>query len=1754
MTTRLNTLPLFVTILWLAFGMTCPASVHINEFLTENLPRANDPYAPIDMDGECPDWIEIKNNTGSTFNLAGYSLSDDPAQPRKWTFATNTIPANGYLVVFASGKNRAINNVQPHTNFKLASSGQLLLTSPSGSNVQTIVYSSQRQTVSWGSVDNTSMGTMTYLTRPTPGAANLASSAVTNFVSDTHFDVDRGIYSTPFTVRITCNTTGATIAYTLNGSAPTPTNGFQVPAASPTTAPTATVTVARTTLLRARAYKTGMGPSDIDTQSYLFLGDVLSQNGPTPSMGLSPSDTLTWGTAGANLANISAFPGLTFFGVNPGITNEANPTNRFVVDDLLHVPIISLVADWRHLFGPNSSGQTDGGIYPPASGVAIEGVDRAASLEFINPDGDPLDPNGKKGFQVDGNIHIFGGTSQDRWKSYKLSFRFQCATDVREPVYGPDAASRFDNFVLDARMNNTWMHPTDNNQRIRCDYVNDQVMGDLQNAMSGRGGAHNRPVHLFLNGLYWGLYSLHEKPDHHFAASYYGGEADEYDVFKHSLAPNFSESDPLVNTLPANPTNAISRNNATVVTNYEAMLDLIGVGYIAPNPTPDLTILTNYEAVAAVLDIDDFIDYMILNFVAGNWDWSDKNLYATFKRTGGGKWRFHSWDAEHTFRTGTENFLTGLGNESNPPRTGQPKTIHNRLKANPEYRLKFADHIRKHMFNNGAMSVTGMSNAFQRRFDEIEEAIRAESARWGHIRASVRPSPNANVPYKKTDWLARVRSLLATESGTNPSLLQNRWNLLMAPAPANGSFRTEGLYPSLNAPDFSHYGGSVPNGLQLTLSHSNAAGVIYYTTDGTDPRQYGTSAIAPSARAYSEPLVLNAPTRVRARTYNGGVWSAMTEAMFHMAQDLTTLVVTEIMYNPPDFGGIRGSDLEFIELMNAGPAPLNLSGLMFTNGISYAFADGTTLAPGQRFLLVRNANTFTNRYPGVIPDGVYGGQLDNAGETITLVHMVLGTTVLSFTYNDRAPWPVAADGHGFSLVLKDPGARPDLDEGTNWRASALPGGSPGAVDPPSNIPPIVINEVLSASVFPEQDAIELFNPAENEVDIGGWFITDDPGNPRKFRVPDGTRMPAGTFLVFTETDFNPTPGTNNSFSISSWGEPVYLFSGDASTNLTGYSHGHSFSPSAPGATFGRYLTSTGAEHFPTQLEPTLGTNNAGPRVGPVVINEIHYNPPAESDEFIELRNLLPTPVALHDPQYPTNTWKLAGLGFQFPTNLTLAAHQLLLLVSTNPADFKAKYGVPDDVLIVGPYPGLLQNSGENLVLQRPGTPDSNGVPYITVDEVRYNDKAPWPPAADGSGSSLQRKAGAAYGNDPINWTAAVPTPGLPYAGGTPPTILSHPASQFVVAYQDASFSVVAEGPEPLYYQWRFSGDDIPGATNRTLLLTNVQFNQAGDYRVVVFNAAGSAVSSNALLTVGAPPVISQQPFDTNVMRGSNAVLSVAASGTGPLRYQWLLNGLPLPQATNATYAILNAQISDEGTYTVEITDNVGTIRSQPALVRVIWMPEIVEQPTPLTNVVLQGGNATFRVVTTGSLPVSYRWRRGSTTLTNMILNSNICVYTLTNVQPMTASNITVVVTNLASRGVQRLSSNAYLYILLDLDRDGMADVWEGSYGFSTNNPNDALEDADGDRSINRDEYIAGTHPLDPVSRFEASRVEALSPSLCVIEFLAVSNRTYLLDVSPGLAPTAWTNTSVLEAAETNRWVRWTNTPLSGQTYYRLRIP
>lgn len=594
------------------------------------------------------------------------------------------------------------------------------------------------------------------------------------------------------------------------------------------------------------------------------------------------------------------------------------------------------------------------------------------------------------------------------------------------------------------------------------------------------------------------------------------------------------------------------------------------------------------------------------------------------------------------------------------------------------------------------------------------------------------------------------------------------------------------------------------------------------------------------------------------------------------------LRITEIMYNPAPAADptVEAQRFEYLKLKNiSADTTLNLAGVRLTNGVYFQFA-ATSLPPGETRLLVRDTNAFALRYGSGLPvAGQFTGALDNAGETLRLEDAT-GEKVLEFAY-DPAWYPIT-DGLGFSLVIADEGAPWSAwGRKESWRSSGLLHGSPGeALPAPLVAPPIRINEILAHSHAPLTDTIELFNPADTNVDVGHWLLTDDFYVPAKYQFPAGSWIPAGGFLVVLESQFGAGAG---GFRLSQAGEAIHLFSAAPDRTLTGYTHGFDFGYAPGNVTIGGHVTSQGDEHFVPQAAPTLGAPNVLPRVGPVVVSEIHYHPPDgpggednDLDEFLELRNLSATNVPLfctftNLPGYgldaATNTWRLdVAVEFAFPTNLVLGPHATLLVVGFDPANsvqlgaFRDRFAIPSEVPVYGPWQGKLDNSGERIELRQPDEPEVSStnatVPFVVVDRVSYFDQPPWPLSADGSGHSLQRFQGAEYGDDPVNWYAALPSAGRP--GMAPPRILVAPASRVVEAGETVRFEVSADGAEPLSFQWHFEGSPMAQATNAVLLLPQAQPEHQGGYSVAVANPVGVVTSLVATLTVTVPPLVLEQ--------------------------------------------------------------------------------------------------------------------------------------------------------------------------------------------------------------------------------------------------------------------------------------------------------
>ncbi|GMU33203.1 MAG: lamin tail domain-containing protein [Planctomycetia bacterium] len=330
-----------------------------------------------------------------------------------------------------------------------------------------------------------------------------------------------------------------------------------------------------------------------------------------------------------------------------------------------------------------------------------------------------------------------------------------------------------------------------------------------------------------------------------------------------------------------------------------------------------------------------------------------------------------------------------------------------------------------------------------------------------------------------------------------------------------------------------------------------------------------------------------------------------------------------------------------------------------------------------------------------------------------------------------------------------------------------------SVLPYSPLTSVRINEVLTHTDPPLEDYIELHNTTGSPIDISKWYLSDSLNDLTQYQIPDLTTIPANGYLVLYQTQFGF--GLN-----SSQGDDVVLSQADGLGVMTGGRDYITFGPAENGVSIGRYPDGTGPLY--AMVSRTPGEANSLPLVGPIVLNELMYHPPDlpgnidnTDHEYVELRNITNAPLAL-STFFPspgvTHPWQLTGgISHVFSLAVSIAPKGYLLVVSFDPiaepaklVDFRATYGLADDVQVIGPYSGQLSNGGERVQLLKPDTPQSPPelfVPYILVDDVEYSDSGAWPTSPDGDGFSLERIDSTWVGNLSTNWEAS----GL--VGGTP---------------------------------------------------------------------------------------------------------------------------------------------------------------------------------------------------------------------------------------------------------------------------------------------------------------------------------------------------------------------------------------------------
>jgi hypothetical protein len=768
-----------------------------------------------DEDGDYPDWIELHNPGTSVINLGGWYLSDNPDNLDKWEFPGIAIDPGAYLIVYASDKDRRDPGKNLHTNFKISGSGEYLaIIEPGGVTISHSygpLFPAQRADVSYGIFS----GQNTYMTEPTPGSTNTLGAYILSPV----FSMQRGFYEDPFQVELQVTDPSLEIYYTTDGTRPDKSKG---------TLYTSPITIQTTTPLSAVAVNQGNDVSDVITHTYFFINSIMKQ--PV----IPPGYPEVWG----NFKYVSPDPPADYE-MDPEVCDD--PAYHDLFDEVLtSIPSLSLVTDIGNLFSPVEDDLT-GGIYiltgNSAAGNAGLEWERQISAEY-------LDPSSGRQFQINCGLKLHGGNSRVPDNSQKHSFRL-----VFRSEFGPtrlnfdifanrNADNDFNTLILRAGYNFSWIH---NNieQMERSLLIRDPFAKNTQLDM-GSPSPHNRYVHLYLNGLYWGVYTVTEKVNDDFMESYLYGSEEDFDVVKDH--------------------NGLVDGNTTA---WDQMLAAAGAGLSTDaayqkiqGNNADGTRNLSYPIL---LDVDNLIDYMMFNIYIGNNDWDHNNWLAARNRVDPlYGFRFFSWDAE--------NSMTDVNANMVDENDGSPSTIYTQLRQNEEFRLRFADHIQEHFFNGGALTTEAALLRYRELANQLDPAIIAESARWGDYRRDLHVrNPGASLYTRNDHWLVEKQDL-------EENYFPERSDIVLE------QFRAADLFPDLDAPVFSRHGGEILESTDLLISAT--AGDIYYSLDGADPRETGGAISTSHAIFYESPVRIDNNVTVQARAKSANTWSAMTVASF----------------------------------------------------------------------------------------------------------------------------------------------------------------------------------------------------------------------------------------------------------------------------------------------------------------------------------------------------------------------------------------------------------------------------------------------------------------------------------------------------------------------------------------------------------------------------------------------------------------------------------------------------------------------------------------------------------------------------------------------------------------------------------------------------------------------------------------------------------------------------------------------------------
>jgi hypothetical protein len=651
--------------------------------------------------------------------------------------------------------------------------------------------------------------------------SGLSIAAVAAWATPT-FNRAHGVCRSPFLLKVKGEETGSVVRYTLDGSEPT--------AESPEF--TTNIYVNSTTIIRAAEFRDGVRCSDIATASYIFPANVLEQ--PALPEGY-PS---TWG----KYTSISG-TAIADYEMDPELTSNAAYAKK-IKDAFYSIPALSIVTDKENLFNKTKDEQTGGiYIYTGTSDSNGRGWERPASVELMGDGHDFTETCGLK---------IHGGQGRVPEKNPKHSFRLTFKDEygkktLKYPLYGEGSVARFNSLIVRTFYNYSWIH-SDATQRTQAQYCRDLWARRMQKRM-GYHTSDGLYVNVFINGLYWGLYNLSERIDDDYCKYHFGGLKSDYDVVKREDYLEAAEG-------------TLDKWNQLI--SLSERVSLPDNTYKVITGEAPLTAGTKPEVL---LDVDNFIDYMLINQYGGNADWDHHNWIAVNNREDSTQgFRFICWDSEQTLVSASKNVLDVINKDC-------PTYLFRRMMTNTAFLHRFMDRAYKHLEDDGGLlrpeSAKALWDSLQ---SVISLAVYAESARWGDYRRDVHPYTSRGELYRADTHHALENRRMQEE------FFPQRTSTLIT------QLKRKGWYPSVEAPAFMLNGRKVTDGDTILLSDEltlTQGSYVLYTIDGSYPVSWADNSAGEStsdATLYSKEniakLLTPGDVTLRAISKSGSNWSA----------------------------------------------------------------------------------------------------------------------------------------------------------------------------------------------------------------------------------------------------------------------------------------------------------------------------------------------------------------------------------------------------------------------------------------------------------------------------------------------------------------------------------------------------------------------------------------------------------------------------------------------------------------------------------------------------------------------------------------------------------------------------------------------------------------------------------------------------------------------------------------------------------------